>query len=242
PPPLAPFPYTPLFRSFLGDGGTANGKDQGDTVVTEAQLRDIHAAGYVPSIAAGAQAVMASYNSFHGEKMHGHKPLLTDVLKGRMNFGGFVVGDWNGHGQVAGCTKDDCPAALLAGLDLYMAPDSWKGVYESTLAAVKAGTIPMERLDDAVRRILRVKFRLGLFTAGKPSQRPLGGRFELLGAPERRAGAGQAVRESLGLLKSDGGLLPLHPRKRLLVAGSHANGVGRQSGGWTLHWQGTGTT
>ncbi|RZA11603.1 MAG: 1,4-beta-D-glucan glucohydrolase, partial [Lysobacteraceae bacterium] len=91
-------------KHFLGDGGTTNGKDQGDTVVSEAALRDIHAAGYVPAIAAGAQSVMASYNSFHGEKMHGNKPLLTDVLKGRMQFGGFVVGDWNGHGQVRGCT------------------------------------------------------------------------------------------------------------------------------------------
>jgi len=229
-------------KHFLGDGGTTDGRDQGDTRVSEEELRDVHGAGYPPAVAAGAQIVMASFNSYHGTKLHGHKPLLTDVLKGRMNFGGFVVGDWNGHGQVAGCTKDDCPAALLAGLDLYMAPDSWKGVYESTLAAVKAGTIPMERLDDAVRRILRVKFRLGLFTAGKPSQRPLGGRFELLGAPEHRAVARQAVRESLVLLKNNGGLLPLDPRKRLLVAGSHANDVGRQSGGWTLNWQGTGTT
>ncbi len=228
-------------KHYLGDGGTTDGKDQGDTAVSEDVLRDIHNAGYPPAIAAGAQSVMASFNSVNGEKMHGNKVMLTDVLKGRMNFGGFVVGDWNGHGQIKGCTNQDCPAALLAGLDMYMAPDSWKSVYETTLAAVKSGQVPMERLDDAVRRILRVKVRLGLFEAGKPSQRPLGAKFELLGAPEHRAVARQAVRESLVLLKNQGGILPLDPRKHVLVAGDGADDMGKQSGGWTLNWQGTGT-
>lgn len=229
-------------KHFLGDGGTREGKDQGDTQVSEAQLRDIHAAGYVTAIAAGAQAVMASYNSFHGEKMHGRRDLLTDVLKGRMNFGGFIVGDWNGHGQIRGCTNTDCPATFSAGLDMAMAPDSWKGLYESTVAHVNSGALPMERLDDAVRRILRVKFRMGLFDKPRPSQRALGGRFELVGAPEHRAVARQAVRESLVLLKNQGGVLPLDPRRRLLVAGDGAHDLGKQSGGWTLNWQGTGTT
>ncbi|HEY0661487.1 MAG TPA: exo 1,3/1,4-beta-D-glucan glucohydrolase [Lysobacter sp.] len=228
-------------KHFLGDGGTTNGKDQGDTRVSEAELVRIHAAGYPPAIAAGAQAVMASYNSVNGEKMHGNRTLLTNALKGRMNFGGFVVGDWNGHGQVKGCTNTNCPAAINAGLDMAMAPDSWKGFYESTLAAVKAGTITHARLDDAVRLILRVKFRLGLFEAGKPSQRAVGGKFELLGAPEHRAVARQAVRESLVLLKNRGGLLPLQPKQHILVAGDGANDVGKQAGGWTLNWQGTGT-
>jgi beta-glucosidase len=228
-------------KHFLADGGTVDGKDQGDTRVSEAVLRDVHAAGYVTAIAAGAQAVMASYNSYHGRKMHGHKELLTDVLKERMNFGGFIVGDWNGHGQIPGCTNTDCAATYNAGLDMTMAPDSWKGVYESTLAHVRSGTIPRERLDDAVRRILRVKFRMGLFDKPKPSQRALGGRFELLGHPEHRAVARQAVRESLVLLKNQGGVLPLDPRKTLLVAGDGAHDLGKQSGGWTLNWQGTGT-
>ncbi len=228
-------------KHYVGDGGTTDGKDQGDTQVTEAELRDIHAAGYPPAIEAGAQAVMASFNSFHGEKMHGYRAMLTDVLKDRMNFGGFVVGDWNGHGQVKGCTTTDCPAAFNAGLDMAMASDSWKGLYETELAAVKSGKISQERLDDAVRRILRVKMRLGLFEAGKPSQRPLGGKYELLGSPEHRAIARQAVRESLVLLKNNGGTLPLDPHKRILVAGDGANDMGKQSGGWTLNWQGTGT-
>ena len=228
-------------KHFLGDGGTTGGKDQGDTAVDEATLVRIHAAGYPSAIAAGAQTVMASFNSVNGVRMHGNKPFLNNALKGRMQFGGFVVGDWNGHGQIPGCKNDDCPATINAGLDMAMAPDSWKGFYETTLAAAKAGTISKERLDDAVRRILRVKFRLGLFEAGKPSQRPVGGKFELLGSPEHRAIARQAVRESLVLLKNNGGVLPLQPKQRILVAGDGANDVGKQSGGWTLNWQGTGT-
>ena len=228
-------------KHFLGDGGTTNGKDQGNTEVSEAVLRDVHAAGYVPSIAAGAQSVMASYNSFHGEKMHGHKALLTDVLKERMNFGGFIVGDWNGHGQIKGCTNTDCAQTFIAGLDMPMAPDSWKGLYESTLAHVKSGAIPMARLDDAVRRILRTKFRMGLFEKPKPSQRALGGKFDLLGAPAHRAVARQAVRESLVLLKNQGGLLPLSPTAKVLIAGDGADNLTKQTGGWTLTWQGDGT-
>ncbi len=229
-------------KHFLGDGGTTNGKDQGNTDVSEAQLRDIHGAGYVPAIEVGAQTVMASHNTFHGLKMHNHKPLLTDVLKGRMGFGGFIVGDWNGHGQVKGCTNTDCPQTFNAGLDMAMAPDSWKGMYESTLAHVRAGTIPMARLDDAVRRILRVKFRMGLFAKPKPSARALGGQFELLGAPAHREVARRAVRESLVLLKNQHGLLPLSPKTRLLVAGDGADNLIKQAGGWTLTWQGGGTT
>lgn len=229
-------------KHYLGDGGTRDGKDQGDAQVSESVLRDVHNAGYPPAIAAGAQAVMASFSSYWGVKLAGHKPLITDVLKGRMNFDGFVVTDWNAHGQIAGCDNARCPATVNAGIDLVMAPDSWKPFYESTLAAAKAGTIPLARLDDAVRRVLRVKFRLGLFEAGKPSQRRLGGRFELLGAPEHRAVARQAVRESLVLLKNQRGTLPLDPGKKLLVAGDGADSMAKQSGGWTLTWQGTGTT
>lgn len=229
-------------KHFLGDGGTTGGKDQGDTRISEAELVRIHAAGYPPAIAAGAQTAMASFNSVNGEKMHGHRHYLTDVLKGRMNFGGFVVGDWNGHGQIKGCTTTDCPATINAGLDMAMASDSWKGFYETTLAAVKDGRITSERLDDAVRRILRVKFRLGLFEAGRPSTRAVGGQFALIGAPEHRAVARQAVRESLVLLKNQDGILPLSPKQRILVAGDGADDVGKQAGGWTLNWQGTGTT
>jgi beta-glucosidase len=157
-----------------------------------------------------------------------------------MGFGGFIVGDWNGHGQIPGCRPTDCPAALAAGLDMYMAPDSWRGLYDKLLEQARSGVVPMQRLDDAVARILRVKARMGLFEAGPPSRRPGAGRFGTLGSPAHRELARRAVRESLVLLKNNGALLPLAPRQRVLVAGDGAHNYARQSGGWTLTWQGTG--
>ncbi len=227
-------------KHFVGDGGTQNGKDQGDNISTEAELRDIQAAGYGPALTAGVQSVMASYNSWHGAKMHGNASLLTDVLRGRMNFGGFVVGDWNGHGQVAGCKPTSCAASFNAGLDMFMAPDSWKDLYANTLTQVKDGTISTARLDEAVARILRVKLRAGLFEAGRPSSRPLAGQFNMIGSPEHRAIARQAVRESLVLLKNENAALPLKHGQRLLITGDGANSYMKQAGGWTLSWQGTG--
>lgn len=227
-------------KHFLGDGGTKDGIDQGDTLATEEQLRDIHAAGYPPAIQSGALVVMASFNSWHGKKMHGNRELLQDVLVDRMGFDGFVVGDWNGHGQVAGCTNVSCANAFNAGLDMFMAPDSWQELYKNTLAQVKSGEISMARLDEAVSRILRVKLISGLFEAGLPSSRPYAGKFELLGSASHRAVAREAVQKSLVLLKNNKHLLPLNPKAKVLVAGTAANNIGQQSGGWTLTWQGTG--
>jgi beta-glucosidase len=226
-------------KHFLGDGGTG-GRDQGDNRSSEAELRDIHGVGYPAAVAAGAQSVMASFSSWQGVKMHGHRGLLTDVLKGRMQFDALVVGDWNGHGKVPGCTNVSCPAAVNAGIDVLMAPDSWKQLYENTVAQAKSGEIPASRLDDAVRRILRVKLRVHLLDEGRPSSRPLAGHFELLGAPEHRAIARRAVRESLVLLKNRNHLLPLSPHMHVLVAGDGADSIAKQSGGWTITWQGTG--
>jgi beta-glucosidase len=228
-------------KHFLADGGTFEGRDQGDARISEEELRDVHGLPYVPAIDAGVQTVMASFSSWQGQKVTGHKGLLTDVLKKRMGFGGFIVSDWNAHGQVAGCTNASCPQAINAGLDMYMAPDTWKPLYQNLVAQVKDGTVPMARLDDAVSNILRVKMRLGLFEAGRPSARPYSGKYSLLGAPEHRALAREAVRKSLVLLKNDQQLLPLQPKSRILVAGDGADDIGRQSGGWTLTWQGTGT-
>jgi beta-glucosidase len=227
-------------KHFVGDGGTAGGKDQGDNLSTPEELRDIHGAGYPVAIEAGVQVIMASFSSVRGEKVHGDHDLLTVALKEDMNFDGFVVGDWNAHGQVPGCSNTSCPQSVNAGLDMYMAPDSWRGLYDNTLAQVRSGQIPMARLDDAVRRILRVKLRYGLFDKPKPSARPFAGRFELLGSPEHRAVARQAVRESLILLKNQGQLLPLSAKANILVAGDGADNIPKQAGGWTLTWQGTG--
>ena len=222
-------------KHFIGDGGTENGKDQGDNKQSEAELARLNAPGYVSAIDAGVMTVMASFSSWQGEKLHGHKGLLTDVLKGRMGFDGFVISDWNAHGQVDGCTNESCPQAIVAGIDMVMAADSWKGLYRNTLAQVKSGQIPMARVDDAVRRILRVKVKSGLF-----GDLPLEGRVEELGKPEHKAVARQAVRESLVLLKNNGSVLPIKGSARVLVAGDGADNVGKQSGGWTLSWQGTG--
>ena len=239
---LGPGKVIATAKHFVGDGGTSVGKDQGDNPSTDEQIRDIHGAGYPGAVEAGVQAVMASYNSVRGVKMHGNKALLTDALKGDMHFDGLIVGDWNGHGQVPSCTTTSCAAAVNAGLDMFMAPDSWKGLYESTLAQARSGEITMGRLDDAVRRILRVKLRYGVFEKPKPSERPLSGQFDLLGSADHRAIARQAVRESLVLLKNNGNLLPLRPQANVLVAGDGADDLAKQAGGWTITWQGTDVT
>ncbi|WP_291845132.1 glycoside hydrolase family 3 protein [Maricaulis sp.] len=227
-------------KHFLADGGTANGRDQGDAQISEAELRDIHAAGYLTAIPAGVQTVMASFSSWWGQPMHGNEALLTGVLKDRFGFQGFIVGDWNGHGLILGCTSTDCPDAFNAGLDMYMAPDSWRELYHSTLAHVRSGVISEERLDDAVRRILRVKINSGIFEVQQPSDRPLAGNADILAAPEHRAIARQAVRESLVLLKNDSQTLPLDPGLTVLVVGDGADDIAKASGGWTLSWQGGG--
>ncbi|WP_193161975.1 glycoside hydrolase family 3 N-terminal domain-containing protein [Microbulbifer hainanensis] len=226
-------------KHFLADGGTAGGDDQGNAQIDEHTLVGIHNAGYPPAIKAGVQTVMASFSSWNGEKNHGNQYLLTDVLKKRMGFDGLVVGDWNGHGQVPGCTNDSCAQAINAGIDLLMVTYDWKAMIRNTLAQVRAGEISMARLDDAVGRILRVKLRAGLFDS-KPSERVLSGQAKIVGGAEHRALARRAVRESLVLLKNRHGLLPLNPRQNILVAGPGADSIAMQSGGWSVSWQGAG--
>ncbi|MEL6957113.1 MAG: glycoside hydrolase family 3 N-terminal domain-containing protein, partial [Pseudomonadota bacterium] len=143
-------------KHFFGDGGTEQGVDQGDVNGDLGDLKPIHVSPYVAAIDAGVESIMASFNSINGRKMHGNKALLTDVLRGELGFDGLVVGDWNGHGQVAGCSVTDCAQSLLAGLDIYMVPDDWKGLMETLIAQVQDGTIPEARLDDAVSRVLRM--------------------------------------------------------------------------------------
>ncbi len=226
-------------KHFVADGGTQFGIDKGDTIGSIEDILKTHGAGYQPAIDAGVQTVMASFSSINGKKMHGSKDLLTDVLRGDMGFDGFVVGDWNGHAEVPGCTATDCPSALEAGIDMYMAPDSWKGLYVSLLAQAKSGELAMESLDQAVVRILRVKLRSGLFEAGLPSTRSAS-EPRTLGTPAHGDIAQQAVRESLVLLKNENNLLPLNPNQTVLVTGSGADSMQQQTGGWTLNWQGVG--
>jgi beta-glucosidase len=226
-------------KHFIGDGGTANGVDRGDNRSSEAELLKIHAPGYSAAINAGVQTIMASYNTWDGWKVHGSHYLLTDVLKQRMKFDGLVVSDWDGVDEVQGCSKDKCAQAVNAGIDMFMVPTDWKSFIGNTLEQVRTQKIPLSRIDDAVTRILRVKFRAGLFDKGRPSSRPLANKRELFGSAEHREVARQAVRESLVLLKNEGGLLPLRRNSKVLVVGDGADNIPKQSGGWTVSWQGT---
>ncbi len=227
-------------KHFLGDGGTTNGIDRGDTSISEQELLAVHAAGYISALDANVLTTMASFNSWNGYPMHGHKYLMTDVLKERMGFNGFIVGDWNGHRFIPGCTTEHCPDAINAGLDMFMVPEDWKALYKNTLKDVSKGRISMARLDDAVRRILRVKYLAGLFDAGPVRERMYVGEEKWVGHPDHRALAREAVRKSLVLLKNNDSVLPLQPNTKVLVAGKAADDIGQQSGGWTLTWQGTG--
>ena len=233
-------------KHFLGDGGTNDGQDQGVLHATPEQLMALHGAGYTAALAEGVQTVMVSLHSWvdtaSGQpqgKMHGNRPLLTGLLKEKLGFDGVVVTDWNGIGQLPGCTASSCAAAINAGIDMVMVPQEWKAFIAHTVAQVKAGQIPRARIDDAVRRILRVKLRAGLFDR-RPSQAAQAGELAALRDAETRALARRAVRQSLVLLKNNGQLLPLERSTRVRVVGKSADDVALQSGGWSLSWQGLG--
>jgi beta-glucosidase len=231
-------------KHYLADGGTTNGKDQGNSEMDEATLRRLHLPGYVEAIKAGAMSVMASYSSWNGKKMHGNKYLLTDVLKGELGFKGFVVSDWAGIDQLPGSYKEEIALSINAGLDMAMIPNGpgEKNNYLEFMTLlkelVKEKTVPLSRIDDAVRRILRVKFDMNLFD--NPSRDTK--LTAAIGSKEHREIARDAVRQSLVLLKNDKGFLPLsRDLKRIHVAGRGADSIGMQCGGWTISWQGSST-
>ncbi|MBU1618419.1 MAG: glycoside hydrolase family 3 C-terminal domain-containing protein [Gammaproteobacteria bacterium] len=226
-------------KHFVGDGGTEKGIDRGDTLVDEQGLRDIHAAGYMTAIQAGVQSVMVSFNSWNGVRLHGHKYLLTDVLKNQMGFDGFVVTDWNGHKFVEGCDLEQCAGAINAGVDVLMVPEHFEAFYHNTIRQVEQGIIPMTRIDDAVRRFLRAKIRWGLLERGKPSSRVESAQMAVFNSQEHKDLAREAVRKSLVLLKNNQKVLPLSAKSRLLVAGDGADNIAKQAGGWSVSWQGT---
>ena len=232
-------------KHFIGDGGTKNGKDRGVTEASAADMINIHGAGYYPALEAGAQTVMSSFNSWTDTasgteygKLHGSKTALTEILKVKMGFDGFVITDWNGIGEVKGCRNDSCAQAINAGNDMMMVPDDWKAFIANTIKQVESGEIPMARIDDAVSRIIRVKLRAGLFDKS-PAQNAYAGKDD---AMQARALARQAVRESLVLLKNEGPALPLKRGQKILVVGKSADELANQSGGWSITWQGTATT
>ncbi|GIS01824.1 MAG: hypothetical protein CM15mP103_03750 [Gammaproteobacteria bacterium] len=229
-----------LLRSILWVmAARFRGIDQGDTRLDKDSLLSIHGQGYYSAIAAGVQSVMASFNSWNGDKIHGNRELLTDVLRGELGFDGFVVSDWNGIGQVSGCTPDNCAQAINAGIDMVMVPEDWRTLYDNMLAQVRSGEITEVRVDEAVTRILKVKFEFGLMERSLPSKRAAAF-ADAIGAEAHRELARDAVRRSLVLLKNDNKLLPLKPDGRYRLAGAGADDIGLQSGGWTISWQGTG--
>ena len=226
-------------KHFIGDGGTYRGIDQGDTNVSLETLLEIHGQGYYSALDAGVTSVMASFNSWNGNKVHGDKTLLDNVLRGKLGFTGFVISDWNGVGQIPGCTNDSCAQSINAGMDMIMAPEDWKALLFNTIEQVKRGDIAEERIDEAVRRILTAKFTAGLFDAPMPSVRaePL---LALVGSDKHREVARRAARKSLVMLKNNDSTLPISPTANVLVAGTGADSIEMQTGGWTITWQGTG--
>ncbi|MEU4832501.1 exo 1,3/1,4-beta-D-glucan glucohydrolase [Streptosporangium sp. NPDC023615] len=231
-------------KHFIGDGGTLKGVDQGVNPSSEAEMINVHGQGYYGALAAGAQSVMVSFNSWTNTelgidegKLHGSKRALDEILKKKMGFDGVVVSDWNGIGQVAGCTNASCAKAVNAGIDVVMVPSDWKAFIANTIAQVQSGEIPMARIDDAVTRILRVKLRAGVLDGPKPSKRAFAGSADAL---EARRLAREAVRRSQVLLKNNGKVLPLASDSKVLVVGKSADSLQNQTGGWTLTWQGTG--
>ncbi|CAM3561587.1 Periplasmic beta-glucosidase precursor [Vibrio aerogenes CECT 7868] len=230
-------------KHYLGDGGTYQGTDQGNNLSSEHDLINIHAQGYYSALQAGAQTVMASYSSWKGDKMHGNEYLLTQILKEQMNFDGFVVSDWNAIGQIPGCTNFHCPQAINAGIDMVMiAEKKWPDFIANTIKDVQDGTIPMSRIDDAVKRILRVKMRAGLFDKPMPSKRLGAGKTAKLQNQSLRDLAREAVRKSLVLLKNNHHVLPIDKSANILVTGKTADNISNQTGGWSITWQGTGNT
>jgi len=225
-------------KHFLADGGTTDGRDRGDAAMSEQELIDVHMSGYREAIDAGVLSVMVSFSSWNGAKHTGNRSLLTDVLRGPLGFDGLLIGDWDAHAALPGCRSDSCPDAINAGLDMFMAPNAWKALYDNTLAQARSGEIPAARLDEAVARILRAKIAAGVFDPADPIE----GRFEVIGSADHRALARQAVRQSLVLLKNENATLPIRPGARVLVVGEAAHDIGLAAGGWTIGWQGVGNT
>jgi beta-glucosidase len=225
-------------KHYVGDGGTNGGVDQGDTQLSETDLRAIHLPPFQAAVQRGVGSVMISFSSWNGSKLHGNQHLITDVLKGELGFSGFVVSDWDGVNQIDGATgmsAADVRTAVNAGIDMVMAPADWPTFISLLRTEVQAGRVAMSRIDDANRRILTKKFQLGLF------EHPLTDRTftSSVGSAAHRSLARTAVARSQVVLKNAGNVLPLaRDNNKIFVAGKNADNVGNQSGGWTVSWQG----
>lgn len=228
-------------KHFLADGGTQGGVDQGNAVCDEATLRRVHLAPYVAAVKAGVRSVMVSYSSWNGQKMHGNKHLITDVLKRELGFRGIVVSDWAAIDQLSTDYKSAIEKSINAGLDMAMIPNGpgQKNSYLDYITFLKQlvaeGKVPPERIDDAALRVLRVKFEIGLFEHPYPNPELT----DSVGSADHRKVARECVRQSLVLLKNENHALPLSKKiKNLAVVGKAADDLGTQCGGWTITWQG----
>jgi beta-glucosidase len=233
-------------KHYVGDGGTTYGSstigphllDQGDTRLDEKTLRAIHMQGYITTIRAGVGSIMPSYSSWNGLKLSGSKRLLTEILKDELGFEGFLISDYGAIDALPGDYKHKIAMSINAGMDMVMVPERYQEFIARLKEAAQDGTVPMARIDDAVRRILRVKIAMGLMDKNHSqlADRKLWKQF---GSPEHRAVARDAVRQSLVLLKNEHGALPLAKgAKRIHVGGKSADDLGNQCGGWTITWQG----
>jgi beta-glucosidase len=222
-------------KHYVADGGTTDGYNEGNAEIDEETLRAIHLPGYTKAVENNVSTVMISFSSWNGVKCHGNYYLITSLLKKELGFEGFVISDWNGIDQLDGSYENRVETAINAGIDMAMSPYNYIDFYNTLKNLVEQGDVDTSRINDAVRRILRVKFKMGLF------ERPYANRsfLDSLGTEAHRAVAREAVRKSLVLLKKKDGILPL-PKENvhIFVAGVHADNLGYQCGGWTINWQG----
>jgi beta-glucosidase len=224
-------------KHFVGDGGTHHGIDHGDTQLSFDDLHTLHISPFQTAIKAGVLSVMVSFSSVNGDKCHGHKLLLIDTLKEKMDFDGILISDMQGIDYL----EDDFYLAVAkgvnAGIDMFMVPRNWQVFIEHLLSHIQLGTVPVSRIDDAVSRILSVKLTFGLFEKPRPTLRKWSNHTSF-GSDEHRQVARKAVRKSLVLLKNTDNILPLKKNARILVAGKNADNLGHQCGGFTVTWQG----
>ncbi len=225
-------------KHWVGDGTTLHGIDQGDMCISDEELRRLHVPPYKAAIEAGVLSVMVSLSSWYGEKCHGHKYLITDLLKNELGFQGFVISDWDGIDYLDDSYEESVIMSMNAGMDMFMITKKWQDFIKYVKKNVEAGRITMERLDDAASRILRVKFEFGMFEKPRPANRKLSLDHTCLGSQEHREVAREAVRKSLVMLKNDDDILPLKKDAKILVAGKNAHNRGHQCGGFTVAWQG----
>ena len=236
-------------KHFVGDGNTVFGTgtnwykiDRGDVLLEEEELRSKYIKPFKESIKAGVGSIMISYNSWKGKKLHGHKYLINDVLRKELKFDGIIISDWAGINEIDKDYKTCIIQSINAGIDMNMVPgslnpddNSYDDFIRLAIEAVKEGAIPIERIDDAVHRILKVKKQIGLFDA--PIKNPPN--KNVLGSKSHRDLARESVRKSLVLLKNENKILPLKKvGKKITLVGDHADNIGFQCGGWTIHWQG----